>query len=140
MPRPVGGGGLAGFRRRLSQNVNFIRRTEAELSAVAARVRAGRKTWWHLASAVLGEATDQQLNLLLECIHFVLCGIVPIRKNTLARLRRTGRLPAIEAAGLGQSDNEGLTTLLRGERGTKVAALRASGRGLLVILGVFFGD
>ena len=122
---------LAGFRKRLKAGADFIRKIYRRLTGSDGK--GGKSPCAKLWSSV----TDGQLNLLLECVFYVLSGAVPVAGTVASALRKTRRLAKIAKAGL-SGDKDELLRLLGGERGSKVSALTACGSALWHLLGAFF--
>ena len=122
---------LSGFRRRLKAGADFIRRIYHRLTG------SGGEKGKSPCAKLWASVTDGQLNLLLECVFYVVSGAVPIAGAAAKALRATRRLARIAKAGL-SGDKDELLRLLGGGREGKVSALSSCGRALWNLLGAFF--
>ena len=121
---------LSGFRKRLKAGADFVRRIYQRLTGSDGKGKSPCAKLW-------STVTDSQLNLLLECVFYIVSGAVPVAGTVASVLRKTRRLAKIAKAGL-SGDKDELLRLLGGERGGKISALSACGRTLWNLLGAFF--
>lgn len=111
------------FIRKLQRNKPFLN-----------RVRQGGKTRSSLYH-ILKLSQKRQLNLLLEIIHHILNGKVPLKQEVLTRLVKTNKLPFLRST----FENPGnFRKLLDSGSDNKIKTIASTGPALSILLQTFF--